>query len=41
MRRGVIVEQGTTRSIFDDPQEEYTRTLLDAIPIPDPRRRAS
>lgn len=41
MRRGVIVEQGSTRSIFDHPQEEYTRTLLDAIPIPDPRRRAS
>lgn len=41
MRHGLIVEQGTTRSIFEDPQEEYTRTLLDAIPIPDPRRRAS
>ncbi|MGW8483174.1 ATP-binding cassette domain-containing protein [Microbacterium sp. NPDC055903] len=41
MRRGAIVEQGPTRAIFDDPQEEYTRTLLDAIPIPDPRRRAS
>ncbi|WP_406249050.1 ATP-binding cassette domain-containing protein [Microbacterium sp. M] len=39
MRRGVIVEQGPTRSIFHEPQEEYTRTLLDAIPIPDPRRR--
>jgi ABC-type oligopeptide transport system ATPase subunit len=41
MRRGVIVEEGTTSEIFTTPREDYTRTLLDAIPIPDPRRRVS
>jgi peptide/nickel transport system ATP-binding protein len=32
MRSGVIVESGTTTDIFDNPQHEYTRSLLDAIP---------
>jgi peptide/nickel transport system ATP-binding protein len=32
MRRGRIVEHGSTADVFDDPQDEYTRALLDAIP---------
>jgi len=32
MEKGRIVEQGTVDSIFTDPQEEYPRRLLDAIP---------
>lgn len=32
MRRGRLVEQGTTRDVFQNPQDEYTRTLLAAIP---------
>ena len=32
MEKGRIVEQGTVDSIFSNPQEEYTRRLLDAIP---------
>ena len=32
MRRGEIVEQGVTRDIFQNPQDAYTRALLDAIP---------
>ncbi|MFD1815239.1 dipeptide ABC transporter ATP-binding protein [Rhodococcus gannanensis] len=32
MRSGEIVEFGTTTDIFDNPQHEYTRSLLDAIP---------
>lgn len=32
MRGGVIVEQGPTERIYTDPQEEYTRDLLAAIP---------
>ncbi|EME19847.1 dipeptide ABC transporter ATP-binding protein [Rhodococcus triatomae] len=32
MRSGEIVEFGTTSDIFDNPQHEYTRSLLDAIP---------
>jgi peptide/nickel transport system permease protein len=31
MKAGRIVETGPVRAIFDDPQHEYTRALLDAI----------
>ncbi|MFK5635867.1 MULTISPECIES: ATP-binding cassette domain-containing protein [unclassified Ornithinimicrobium] len=39
MQNGTIVEQGRPRELYSNPQHEYTRTLLSAIPIPDPRRR--
>ncbi|NBE95453.1 ABC transporter ATP-binding protein [Nonomuraea sp. KC401] len=42
MSKGRIVELGTTAQVFGDPQDEYTRTLLAAIPRIDPeweRRR--
>ncbi|MCU1530557.1 MAG: glutathione transporter ATP-binding protein [Arthrobacter sp.] len=32
MRRGVIVETGTTAQIFHNPQHEYTQALLAAVP---------
>ena len=32
MEQGKIVEQGTVDDIFSNPQQEYTRRLLDAIP---------
>lgn len=32
MRKGRIVEQGSTTRIFQDPQHEYTRELLAAVP---------
>lgn len=32
MQSGKIVEQATTDEVFDDPQQEYTKRLLDAIP---------
>jgi peptide/nickel transport system ATP-binding protein len=32
MEKGRIVEQGTVDEIFSNPQEEYTRRLLEAIP---------
>ena len=32
MQKGKIVESGTPDDIFDHPQTEYTRTLIDAIP---------
>ncbi|WP_194917273.1 ABC transporter ATP-binding protein [Catenulispora rubra] len=36
MRHGRIVELADTATLFDAPQHEYTRTLLDAVPILDP-----
>ncbi|MGW4337500.1 ATP-binding cassette domain-containing protein [Rhodococcus koreensis] len=39
MYRGEIVESAPTSELFEDPQHEYTRTLLDAVPVPDPSRR--
>ncbi|MCP1503931.1 peptide/nickel transport system ATP-binding protein [Curtobacterium herbarum] len=32
MRRGAVVERGSVARVFDDPQEQYTKDLLDAIP---------
>ncbi len=32
METGRVVEHGTTEDVFRDPQQEYTRRLLDAIP---------
>ncbi|MET8875609.1 ABC transporter ATP-binding protein [Nocardia sp. NPDC004604] len=32
MQSGKIVEAATTNEVFDNPREEYTRRLLDAIP---------
>ena len=32
MQRGRIVETATTDEVFDNPQEQYTRDLLAAIP---------
>lgn len=39
MYRGAIVEYGDSDEVFADPQNEYTRRLLAAIPQPDPSRR--
>ncbi|MGO4454725.1 ATP-binding cassette domain-containing protein [Arthrobacter sp. RAF14] len=39
MYRGAIVEQGSREQIFDDPRHPYTRELLDAVPIVNPRER--
>ncbi len=41
MYRGAIVEYGDADDIFGNPQHEYTRTLLAAIPQPDPTPLAS
>jgi len=30
MRNGKVVEEGTVESIFEDPQDDYTRSLITA-----------
>lgn len=39
MFNGRIVEEACTEAIFTDARHPYTRSLLDAIPVLDPRRR--
>ncbi|MFI6870953.1 ABC transporter ATP-binding protein [Nocardia sp. NPDC050406] len=34
MYRGQIVEYGPAEGIFADPKHEYTRALIDAVPVP-------
>ncbi|WP_245721466.1 dipeptide ABC transporter ATP-binding protein [Nocardia crassostreae] len=34
MYRGQIVEYGPAENVFADPQDEYTRALIDAVPVP-------
>ena len=43
MREGRVVERGTTASVLDDPQDDYTRLLRDSVPRPGwrPTRRAA
>jgi peptide/nickel transport system ATP-binding protein len=41
MRLGRVVEQGPTRRILEDPQSDYGRALLGAVPRLDDRRHAS
>jgi len=32
LRNGQIIEQGESRALFDNPQTDYTRELVDAVP---------
>ncbi|MFK3677889.1 nickel ABC transporter ATP-binding protein NikE [Microbacterium sp. NPDC090218] len=34
MRRGEIVEAGPTEQLLGDPRHEYTRLLIDSVPVP-------
>ena len=36
LNQGEIVERGDRETVFDNPQHDYTRALLDAVPVPDP-----
>ena len=32
MKKGQVMEAGTSDSIFNNPQEEYTRNLINSVP---------
>ncbi|MEM1225826.1 MAG: ABC transporter ATP-binding protein [Planctomycetota bacterium] len=36
MYQGRLVEMSSSQELYDDPQHPYTRSLLSAVPIPDP-----
>ncbi len=38
MRGGRIVEMGTRQAVFENPADDYTRALMAAVPVPDPRQ---
>ena len=37
MNKGKIVEEGSADQVCEHPRDEYTKKLLAAVPIPDPR----
>jgi peptide/nickel transport system ATP-binding protein len=39
MYLGEIVEIGPRQSVFENPQHDYTRKLMAAVPVADPERR--
>lgn len=40
MRRGRIIERGHPDRLFGQPENEYTRILIEAVPNPDPAQRS-
>jgi len=38
MNKGVLVEMGNAEDVYTNPQDDYTKALLAAVPVPDPRR---
>ena len=38
MHEGVIVEHGLAERVYTRPESDYTRALLAAVPVPDPKR---
>jgi ABC-type oligopeptide transport system ATPase subunit len=38
MNKGKIVEMGPANDVYGNPQQDYTKALLAAVPVPDPRR---
>jgi oligopeptide transport system ATP-binding protein len=38
MSRGRLVEVGQAEEVYTSPRDEYTKALLAAVPIPDPRK---
>jgi peptide/nickel transport system ATP-binding protein/oligopeptide transport system ATP-binding protein len=38
MNKGKLVEIGKAEDVYTQPREDYTKALLAAVPVPDPRR---
>jgi ABC-type oligopeptide transport system ATPase subunit len=38
MNKGRLVEIGPAEQVYTQPQDDYTKALLAAVPVPDPRR---
>jgi oligopeptide transport system ATP-binding protein len=38
MNRGKIVETGVAEEVYSNPKDAYTKALLAAVPVPDPRK---
>jgi oligopeptide transport system ATP-binding protein len=38
MNRGKLVEVGAAEQVYTNPQDDYTKALLTAVPVPDPRK---
>jgi peptide/nickel transport system ATP-binding protein len=41
MQGGRIIEHGTRRNVFEDPAQDYTKSLMAAVPVPEIKRRAT
>jgi peptide/nickel transport system ATP-binding protein len=41
LQSGRVVESGPVHQVFTAPGDDYTRRLLDAVPVPDPTTRGS
>lgn len=41
MNAGVLIEQGNTEALWSNPEQDYTKNLLSAIPVADPRSENS
>jgi oligopeptide transport system ATP-binding protein len=37
MNKGKLVELGAAEDVYTNPQDDYTKALLSAVPVPDPR----
>ncbi len=38
MNKGRLVEIGPAEEVYTNPQDDYTKALLSAVPVPDPKR---
>jgi ABC-type oligopeptide transport system ATPase subunit len=38
MNQGKLVETGPSEEVYRNPKDPYTKTLLSAVPVPDPRK---